>query len=238
MGEGNQLDKVKEIGTTILQGTMGGFSVLVNLKKASEVGIDSTAKHLGNWKKKVDLKKEYVGKYVYVNPNSSPANVIWGKIEKVNVREAGEFDLVVKHLVHGYEQYVRNDNIYSSRFFKSEKELSQYISDEIKKGNLREGSLRITAKGSMEYGVLILQSLREAILHDIEIKNVIPENFVPLIHEAQEQFSSSNEIEIGFFNSNMISDLSSRFPLESLVVLTAINNVFMMRNLAIVSDDE
>lgn len=233
----NRKEKLKKIGTNILQGLMGGISVLVNPKKASEAAIDSTAKKLGNWKRQRELDKEYLGRYVFANLISNPANVIWGEVVEINLRDAGEYDLVVQHLQKPFKQYVRMDNTFLIKFFESRDNLFEYVNDEIKKGNMREGSLRITAKGAREYGSLILQSLEVAILDDIEIKKEIPESFLWLIREAQEQFSSTNELIVVFFNSDRIPELSSHFPLESIVVLSAINNVFMMRNLAIVSDD-
>ena len=141
--------------------------------KAAGKTVEIMMEEVRRNKKSGELERQYVGKYIYANPNSSPANVVWGKIEKVNPREAGEFDLIIRHLPKGYLQYLRNDNFGNFIFFESENQLLDFVNSEYEKGNLRVGSFRVTLKGAKENGKLILFSLKELMLEDNEIKELI-----------------------------------------------------------------
>ena len=199
--------------------------------------VDIMMKEIDRNRTSGQLERQYVGKYIFVNPNSSPANVVWGRIEGINLREAGEFDLIIRHSAKGYLQYLRYDNVGNPIFFNSENELLDYVNREYENGNLRVGSFRVTYKGALENGEIILYSLKELVYEDDEIQKLIPKDFLPLISDSYDRFINKKDSKfLNDFNNKKIFELFSKFPFEFLIVNSVINNVFQMRTYAVVTD--
>lgn len=219
--------------------TAYAVATLTRHDKAGSKVVEMMIDEINRNKRSGELERQYVGKYIYVNPNSSPANVVWGKIEGINLREAGEFDLMIRHLPKKYIQYLRNDNIWNPIFFDSENELLDYVNLEYERRHLRVGSFRVTYNGALENGEIILSCLRELVDEDGETQKLIPKDFLNLISDSYFRFTNKDFENARYpieLNDNEIVNLFSKFPFEFLIVKSIINNVFQMRNYAAMAD--
>jgi hypothetical protein len=222
--------KGKRIAKKFLKGIIYAGSCILRPDKAAAKGVESMFNDFKQYGDQNRLENEYLNKSVFFNPISSPANVIWGTVENINIREAGEFDLVVRHLRHNYLQYIRSDNLSLIQIFDDNDELIAFVNREVERGNLRLGSLRVTKQGAIEYGTIFFDSLIDLLLTDEEIQKIFPAKLEPLVQDAARQFESVRPDHFAFFNPEKFLDLSEAYPFQFHMLYTAINNFFMMRN--------
>jgi len=219
---------------------------LATLRKtgtASDLAIKKYFDESGIANMKQGLIDDFVGKYVYINPKSSPSNIIWGKVEEIKEREAGEFDLVIKHLKHNFLAYVRNDNIAIPFIFNEKKDLLDWIEKEIENGNIRVGSLRITAMGAKKYTREIYESLMSLLFdQDAEIINLFPHDpFRDALIRSGSVFTS----EKNFFDEltrkpdimQYFTELGMEEFLHEIIILDSfLNKLYEMKTIAILSE--
>jgi len=175
------------------------------------------------------IEKDYHNRHIFLTLRSSPTSVVWGHIKKITWREHLDGDLVIKHPVHGYETPVNLTNIGISHLFDSKEELRWYAEEELRGGNLREGSFKVTLEGAMKYANMILSSLVEYVNERNPHPINIHVDFAATLDQTYKDFKEVGVI-VGLFPKAIreSTELVTRYPFEFTIVSLAVENVFLM----------
>jgi hypothetical protein len=240
--EKGKIQLVKKAMNPFLRYSVTALAIAASPKKAADNWLDKVFAEKDVNERRRKIETEWVCKHVLVHPVSSPTTIVWGHGEKIVWKEALYGDVFVRHPVHHYLAPIAIDNnVGFPLIFDSRDELQNYINTEFEYGKIREGSFRLTFKGTSELGEMIFQALLDHISEGQHDPLFIPPDFRNLVLPALENFQFFIQ-QRRLWNSRIdvapskLESLLAKYPFEFGLTSFVIDYLYFMGRLAVISE--